>query len=149
MSPNRPAPASIANAKSRQWGHKGRIKRQINMNEWKDRRKTQTKKNTSSNKTTTEDTTEGNQPITRFLHRKQNTTHHHGNNSRQQEHPHQRPPPEPPPGTQGAETTRGRLTPWNEISAIGQTAADSQLKTTPQDKTPSQTPTRPSFCWTK
>ena len=140
MSPNRPAPASIANAKSKQWGHKGRIKRQINMNEWKDRRKTQTKRKTSSNKTTTEDTTERHQPITRFLHRKQSTTHPHGNNSSPQEHPHQRPPPEPPPGTQGTEATRGRMTPWNKISAIIQTAEHNQLKNNPRTRPPPKPP---------
>ena len=132
MSPNRPAPASIANAKSKQWGHKGRIKRQINMNEWKDKRKTQTKRNTSSNKTTTKNTTEKHQPISRFLQRKQSTTHPCGNKSRPQEHPHQRPPPEPPPGTQGTEATGRRLTPWNEISNIVQTTTDFQLTNPPR-----------------
>ena len=140
MSPNRPAPASIANAKSKQWGHKGRIKRQINMNEWKDKRKTQTKRNTSSNKTTTENTTEKHQPISRFLQRKQSTTHPYGNKSRPQEHPHQRPPPEPPPGTQDTEATGRRVTPWNEISAIVQTAADFQLTNPPRTRPPPKPP---------
>ena len=145
MSPSRPAPASIANAKSRQWGHKGRIKRQINMNEWKDRRKTHTKRKTSNNKTTTKDKTEVHQTITRFLHGKQGTTPPHGSDSRPQEHPHKRPPPEPPPGTQGTEATRGSLTPWNKTSASVQTAEHCQLKTPPQSQTPSQTTTQRSI----
>ena len=119
-------------------------KRQINMNEWKDRRKTHTKRKTSSKKTTTEDTTELHHTITRFLCRKQSTTHPHGNNSRPQKNPHQRPPPKPPPGTQGTQTTTTRVTPWTDIAVIAHPTGHNQLKTNPRSKTPSQTPTHRS-----
>ena len=140
MSPSRPAPASIANAKSRQWGHRGRIKRQIKMNKWKDRRKTHTKRKTGRKKTTTEDTTELHQTITRFLCRKQSTTHPHGNNSRPQKNPHQRPPPKPPPGTQGTQTTTARVTPWTDIAVIAHPTGHNQLKTNPRARPPPKPP---------